>query len=322
MRFHPCAGDATKGFKSLISKIATDTFNTGQNKFAAQFTQSQKNVANYLQCTSAQEGYLVAKTVRTGREQIIALPPAVDPNAPDAADLAITSAEEVKTVAKRRLKLAESLKKGYVTVYDQCSQEVKDKLEATDDWEVTQRDQLLYKLISKIKRIFVGFDDHKQEVFNLVQALQTLFLYLQSNKETVKQYGQNFRAFWDMAETFGGSPGIHKGMIEVLLKDLTQVANVGNPTPTERKKADEEAAESFTALLISGADRNRYGKLKDELVNNYLLGTDQYPDTFDKAKCILENYQVKRPSRVFRGDVSTMTVGLGDRASQPSPRTI
>ena len=40
MRFHTRAGGATKGYKSAISKIATDTFNTGQNKFAAQFTQS------------------------------------------------------------------------------------------------------------------------------------------------------------------------------------------------------------------------------------------------------------------------------------------
>jgi hypothetical protein len=39
MRFHPRTEDATKGFKSSISQIATDTFNTGQNKFAAQFIQ-------------------------------------------------------------------------------------------------------------------------------------------------------------------------------------------------------------------------------------------------------------------------------------------
>jgi hypothetical protein len=164
MRFRPCAGDPTKGFKSSISEIVTNTFNKGQNKFAVQFTQSRKNVANHLQCTLAYKGYLVAKTVRTGREQIIALPPAVNPNAPDAADLATIRAEEVKMVAKKRLKLAESLKKEYTTIYDQCSQEVNDKLEATDDWEVTQRDQSLYKLISKIERICVGFDDHQQEV--------------------------------------------------------------------------------------------------------------------------------------------------------------
>jgi hypothetical protein len=103
--------------------------------------------------------------VRTGRQQIIELPPAVDPNDSDADDQRIIRAEEVKTIAKRRLKLSESLKKGYATVYDQCLQEVRDKLEGTDDWESIQKDQSLHELINKIERICVGFDDHKQEVF-------------------------------------------------------------------------------------------------------------------------------------------------------------
>ena len=138
LRFHPRAGEAMKGYKSVISKIATDTFNTGQNKFAAQFTQSQKNIAIYLQRTLASKGYLVAETVRTGREKIIELPPAIDLNAANANDQKIIRGEEVKMIAKRRLKLAESLKKVYATVYDQCSQEVKDKLEGTDDWGTMQ----------------------------------------------------------------------------------------------------------------------------------------------------------------------------------------
>ncbi len=98
LKFHPRAGESTKGYKLAISKIATDTFNTGQNKFAAQFTQSRKNVANYLQRTSANKGYLVAETVRTGREEIIKLPPAVDPNATDA-DAEVS--EEVQGVARQ-----------------------------------------------------------------------------------------------------------------------------------------------------------------------------------------------------------------------------
>ncbi len=185
-RFNHRTVHTTKRFKSLISKIAMDTFNMGHNKFATQFTQSRKNIASYLQCTSACEGYLVAETVRMGREQIIPLPPAVDVNVPDAADLNIIRAEEVKAIAKRRLKLSDSLKKGFATVYNQCSQEVKDKLESLEDWEETKKNQSLHELISKIKRICVGFNDHKQEVFNLVQALKTLFLYSQSDRETVE----------------------------------------------------------------------------------------------------------------------------------------
>ncbi len=146
----------------MISKIAHDRFNTGQNKFAAQFTQLRKNVANYLHCTAALEGYLVVETMRTGRKQVIDLPSAIDPNDPKLEDKKIIQAEEVKTIAKKRLKLKDSLKKGYAMVYDQCLQEVRDKLKSADDWERMQKEQSLHKLIQKIERVCVGFDNHKQ----------------------------------------------------------------------------------------------------------------------------------------------------------------
>ena len=123
-----------------------------------------------------EESYLVAKTIRTGTAQTIALPPPVNTNAPDKADIEVIRVEVLKSVAKRQQKLGESLKKGYATVYDQCSQEVRDKLKATRDWETLQVTQSLDELIKRIKKICVGFDDHKQLVFNLVQSLKTLFL--------------------------------------------------------------------------------------------------------------------------------------------------
>ena len=78
-----------KAYKSSISGIEEHTFNTGQNKLAAQFTQSREDVANYLQQISNNEGYLVAETVRTEKQQTIKLPPAIDANDPDAEDLKI-----------------------------------------------------------------------------------------------------------------------------------------------------------------------------------------------------------------------------------------
>ena len=79
-------------------------------------------MGNYLQRTANDEGYLVAETVRTGKQQTIDLPPPIDENDPDADGLKIIHSEEVKSVAKRRLKLEESLKKGYATVYSQCAE--------------------------------------------------------------------------------------------------------------------------------------------------------------------------------------------------------
>ena len=111
-----------KAFKSPIVEIASDTFNTGQSKFAAQFTQSRKNISSYIHRSVGKEVYLVAQTIRTEVLQTIDLPPPVPVNDPDAADLAIVRVEEVRAVSKRRITLNQYLKKGFATSYDQCSQ--------------------------------------------------------------------------------------------------------------------------------------------------------------------------------------------------------
>jgi hypothetical protein len=72
------------------------------------------------------------------------------------------------------------------------------------------------------------------------------------------------------------------------------------------------------ALVISGADKRRYGKLKDELANNYLLGTDQYPDTFDKAVRILGNYQMSRVNMPYRKNPNDTGVAFLQRGGRGS----
>jgi hypothetical protein len=89
-----------KGFRSSITEIVTDTFNTGQNKFAAQFIQSRKNVANYIQQTAADEGYLVAGMVRMGKEQLITLPPPINQSVADAEDQKIIQEEAIRAITK------------------------------------------------------------------------------------------------------------------------------------------------------------------------------------------------------------------------------
>ena len=48
-----------------------------------------------------EESYLVAETIRTAKAQTIVLPPPVDVNTQDKADLELIRVEVVKSVAKR-----------------------------------------------------------------------------------------------------------------------------------------------------------------------------------------------------------------------------
>jgi len=68
-----------KVYKSPITEIEYNTFNTGASKHAALFTKSRKNTSNYLQCSSLDEGFLVAQIVCTGQAQIIDMHMGVDP---------------------------------------------------------------------------------------------------------------------------------------------------------------------------------------------------------------------------------------------------
>ena len=81
------AAASNKAYESPIAAIAKHTFNTGKNKFAAQFTESRERVAGYIQQGGMEESYLIAETIRTGMAQTIALPPSINANAPDKADL-------------------------------------------------------------------------------------------------------------------------------------------------------------------------------------------------------------------------------------------
>ena len=98
-----------------------------QSKFSARFTQSRKNIASYVQRSVGKEAYLVAQTIRTGALQTIDLPPPVPANNPEADNLVTIREEVVRAVAKRSINLNQDLKKGFTKVYDQCSQEVRDK---------------------------------------------------------------------------------------------------------------------------------------------------------------------------------------------------
>ena len=85
----------------------------------------------------------------------------------------------------------------------------------------------------------------------------------------------------------------------------------------ERTEAETQASDAVKgAVLISGADKRIYGWLKNDIGNNYIMGTDQYPDTTEKARVLLVNYkpphQQQRHQPRDDGGVAFIQRGRGD----------
>jgi hypothetical protein len=115
---HPSKG----GSSPQSAKLQITHLTREQNQFTAKFTQLQKNVANYLQCLASDKGHMVVETVRTGKQQVIALPPAINQLAADVKDQKLICKEAVQANAKQRARLNSALKKGYAALWDQCLQ--------------------------------------------------------------------------------------------------------------------------------------------------------------------------------------------------------
>ena len=112
----------------------------------------------------------------------------------------------------------------------------------------------------------------------------------------MEDYSRKLTSLWETAEAFGASPGIHRGLVEGwLLAEPGCIVEINNITNTERAEAETQTSDAVkAALLISGANKRRYGGLKNDLGKNYLLETDQYPDTTEKSRVLLGNYKPPR----------------------------
>jgi hypothetical protein len=89
------------------------------------------------------------------------------------------------------------------------------------------------------------------------------------DKESIDKYVRNFKSLWDTVEALGGLPGIHNGLVKGLLALPGQVRDPSNITEDKWTEAKEEVVDTVkAALLISGADKQRYGRLKEQLANN------------------------------------------------------
>ena len=77
-----------------------------------------------------------------------------------------------------------------------------------------------------------------------------------------------------------------------MIAEPGRIADVNNITDIEQTESETQTLDAVkAALLISGSEKHRYGGLKNDLGNNYLMGTDQYSDTTEKSRVLLGNYK-------------------------------
>ena len=105
---------------------------------------------------------------------------------------------------------------------------------------------------------------------------------------------RRFMALVKVIEEYGG-PGLITHFPNMIKKEL-ELKNPGvdmsKATPDQMKEAKKTVREkNLAALMLNGANGQKYGELKRGMAENSVMGTSEYPESLEVVLCILTAYK-------------------------------
>ena len=104
-------------------------------------------------------------------------------------------------------------------------------------------------------------------------------------------YHKDFMAMVEIIEEYGGAGLLTYFPIMIKKELTTKGVDMDKASANEMKEANEMVREKFlAALMLNRANREKYGKLKRSMAENYVTGINEYPESPEVVLCILNVY--------------------------------
>ncbi len=180
-----------------------DIFDVGATSDPAKFSKSIKSIENYIQKTykSADD---VVKAFQKLRRPILDYPAQpkkdehLDANGQpddDAYKMAkFAWKEDYKAMRARKDKYNDNESNAWALVYDQCTPELKNKLEGSNGYEAAKRSNNVVDLLIMIRGYCCQFDSLNGEYMSIVGAIKNLLYYFQKPMQSNSDYHEDFMA--------------------------------------------------------------------------------------------------------------------------------
>ena len=258
---------------------------------ASNFQRSLKGMANYFHTTYSAE---VSDAILKMQDIIITVDdePTLHKDAVGN-DIPLTSWEEYKwkkIYAEQSTKLKvynDSVPKAYIHIYNQCATTLKNDLETYAAFPTVESCKDPIGLLKIIQGLCCSYDSKTQSVMATVASQKKLFTFFQRDGMDNSTYHREFMAHVDTIKTYGGM-GVIGITPTFVAQKLSKMFTAGtckdsaNPSKDELGIAHKAVQDEFLAtLMLSGANKDRYGALRNELANQFGFGNDLYPKTPD-----------------------------------------
>ena len=107
-------------------------------------------------------------------------------------------------------------------------------------------------------------------------------------------YHKDFMALVKLIKEYGGPGSIthFPNMIKKELESKDTGVDMSKAMPDQVKEAKKTVRQKYlAALMLDGANGQKYGELKRGMAENYVMGTSDYPKSPEVVLCILTAYK-------------------------------
>jgi hypothetical protein len=227
---------------------------------------------------------------RTGMVEM-ELTPLVEPTAPTSSDAVSFELWKMERRAyeKRKEARRRNSYRVYALVLGQCSQAIRNRMEASEQWASINDASDVMELLKLIQNCMIQRQTRQKPIHSLLDAEAQVYGFRQRTLPN-NEYYEKFKDLVTNAERLGSNIGAHPERVTTILASIA--ADPTAPTTVERDQAKEVAKDQFLAVMfLLNCDRNRYGTLIRDIENEYTRGTDTYPSSLSAAYDYIVNYR-------------------------------
>jgi hypothetical protein len=252
-------------FKGKIEKMDGNVFQLPEEgRKGNQFTLTVEALSNYATIEYDHAKDLVPLFESPCRKATIKAPPDLPPMSSDGVNrvprehrLYIVWKFECETFNTRTIALATNQHKLFTVTLLQCSQSVKNKLEATIGYDVAKAADNCFWLLTNLKNICHKFEHTENRFVALVNAKAAIFNCRQGLTQTTPNYYDSFKELVSILESYGGQLHDPEAAAPDSTTDLFLTLTIVERDLYMRDRY-------YAALYLRNADARRYDALKTE----------------------------------------------------------
>ena len=265
--------DLLRGVCFTVARVGPDLYLKTLDRLRVYACATYKNGADLEMCLEAEELILPEEPI---------LPENPTPHQRKLWDLRATA------MIKKKDTLKQNMRSMYVVLMSLCDANMKDKVKAHDNYAEIKRTRDTLKLLQVIKQyMYSNGSEDIHTIHNQVMSTINLFWMRQEKGQPLQSFRDQFAAMCQVCEQLGLNIGQSEQGARAVLKKV----GVTDPTTEQLEQAKEKTVEEFFSILFMYmVDRQKYGRVVEDLENDVLKKKDAFPKNMSDTCKLLNGF--------------------------------